>query len=99
MFPNRAFDILAIDVARIWGKMVSDLPWVTGLADVYAGVLKNMSFNMGAHGVELFHHMLADIQTGNYLKAAADMQASTWYTQVGQRAERLVQQMKTGVWQ
>src|SRR5271166_5505449 len=44
-------------------------------------------------------HMLMDVQAGNYAQAASDMKTSLWYTQVGQRAERLTQQMMTGVWQ
>ena len=99
MFPVRAFEILNDDVSRIRGKLVGDLPWVANLPDVYEGILLNMSFNMGAHGTELFHHMLADIQSGNYAQAAVDMKNSAWYTQVGQRAERLALQMTTGVWQ
>ena len=96
---QRAKEILADDVARIWGKLQSDLPWVTTLSDVYAGVLTNMSFNLGAKGLEAFHHMLADVQAGNYVQAAAEMQKSAWYVQVGERAQRLVKQMLTGVWQ
>jgi len=98
MYPNRAFEILKEDVSRVRTKLIADLPWVASLPDVYEGVLLNMSFNMGTHGTELFHHMLADVQSGNYSQAAADMESSAWYSQVGQRAERLVQQMNTGVW-
>ena len=62
------------------------------------GVFQNMSFNMGVGGVMEFHHDLADTQAGNYAASGADMQASAWYTQVGARAQRLVQQMITGIW-
>jgi lysozyme len=99
MTVERAKEILANDVARIWTKFQTDLPWVRSLPDVYAGVLTNMSFNMGAKGLEAFHHMLADIQVGNYAKAASDGAQSAWYHEVGARAKRLMDQLRTGVWQ
>ena len=99
MTLDRAKEILNQDLARITNKLVADLPWVASLPDVYAGVLKNMAFNMGAKGEEAFHHMLADVQAGDYVHAAAEMQNSAWYTQVGARAQRLVKQMLTGEWQ
>ena len=95
----RVDQILKDDVARIWGKLQSDLPWVKSLPDVIAGVLTNMSFNMGAKGLEAFHHMLADIQAGNYEQAAVAGEQSAWYTEVGDRAKRLIQQLRTQVWQ
>jgi hypothetical protein len=43
--------------------------------------------------------MNADIQAGNYTQAAADGKQSLWYTQVGNRAARLMTQLETQVWQ
>jgi lysozyme len=57
-----------------------------------------MAFNMGVPGLLEFHHDIADTQAGNYVKSAADMKDSKWYTEVGDRAVRLVEQMLTGVW-
>jgi lysozyme len=98
MTVERAKEILTEDVARIWVKLQNDLPWVKGLSDVYVAVLTNMSFNMGAKGLEAFHHMLGDVQSGNYTQAAVDGSQSAWYTEVGERAERLMEQLKTGQW-
>ncbi len=94
-----AEQVLRDDGARIWAKLYRDLPWLSSIDAVRQGVYQNMSFNMGAGGVEEFHHSLADVQAGNYAQAALDMQASAWYTEVGARAVRLCVQMKTGVWQ
>jgi lysozyme len=90
--------VLAADVARIQLKLFRGLPWIQQKPLVIQGVLFNMAFNMGVAGEETFHHMLADVQAGNYVQAAADMKASLWYTQVGERAQRLTQQMATGQW-
>lgn len=99
MTVSRAKEVLAQDVARITSKLESDLPWVTGLPESIRGVLQNMSFNMGAKGLEAFHHMLADIQAGNYVQAAVEGTNSAWYVQVGDRAKRLMEQLRTQVWQ
>lgn len=96
---QRAKDILVQDVARIWGRLRADLPWASSLPDPIQGVMKNMAFNIGAKGEEAFHHMLADIQAGNYAQAAIDGTNSAWYGQVGDRAKRLMEQLRTGVWQ
>jgi lysozyme len=95
----QAEQILRDDVARIGAKLFSALPWLGNLDVARQGVFLNMAFNMGVGGVEAFHHDLADTKAGDYMKAAADMQQSAWYVQVGARAARLCQQMRTGVWQ
>ncbi len=95
----QALQILGKDVERISTFLQSKLPWIVNLDDARLGVLQNMSFNLGVPGLLSFHHDLADTQAGNFEKAAADMKASAWYTEVGERAERLVQQILTGEWQ
>ena len=94
-----AKQILNEDLARLTPQLFGRLPWLRSLDVVRQGVFRNMDFNMGIGGVLEFHHDLADTQAGNYVQAAADMKASAWYGQVGDRAQRLVEQMITGVWQ
>jgi len=95
---QRAKEILAQDVARITSKLISDLPWIANLPDAIKGVCQNMAFNLGAKGLEAFHHMLTDIQAGNYEQAAVAGEQSAWYQEVGDRAKRLMQQLRTGQW-
>lgn len=91
--------ILIADETRTSSKLYRDLPWLTQLNDARQGVYRNMAFNLGAGGVEEFHHSLDDTKAGLFQRAAYDMQNSKWYTEVGDRAKRLVEQMRTGVWQ
>lgn len=93
-----ATTVLLADVARIQFKLFKDLPWIQTKPLVIQGVLINMSFNLGVGGIEKFPHMLAAVQAQDWQKAADEMKASAWYTQVGDRAKRLEQQMRTGVW-
>jgi lysozyme len=99
MSLERAKEVLADDVARIWAELQGALPWVVTLPDAICGCLKNLAFNMGIGGLLEFRHMLADVHAGEYAAAATEMQHSLWYSEVGDRAKRLVKQMQAGEWQ
>ena len=97
----QADKILYADVTRITARLLVDIPWLATLQknDVPRfGVFQNQAFNMGVGDLLEFHHDLADSKAGNYIQAAIDMQNSAWYIQVGARARRLCQQMRTGQW-
>jgi lysozyme len=49
-------------------------------------------------GLLAFDKTLALVEAGNYDEAATEMLNSRWATQVGARATRLSQQMRTGQW-
>lgn len=74
-------------------------PWWRQMDDLRQDVLANMTFNLGIAGVSKFHDTLAAMQAGDYEKAAACMLDSMWAEQVGARADRLAEQMKTGIHQ
>jgi lysozyme len=74
------------------------LPWVFGLDVVRRGAIQNMTFNMGIHTMLTFTTFLGLVKAGNYDAAAEDELHTKWARQVGARAYRLSQQMKTGVW-
>jgi lysozyme len=56
--------------------------------------LVNMCFNMGASRLIGFGRMHRAIVARDWKQAAQEMRASIWATQVGQRAERLAQEME-----
>ena len=91
------------DIAQATQDLAAKLPWTSGLDAVRKGALINMAFNMGIgdgnHGLTAFHHFLADMQSGQWEAAATAAAQSAWYTQVGARARRLCEQIRTGVWQ
>lgn len=74
------------------------LPWVSSLDDARYGVLLNMAFNLGVHGLRGFRRMLAAVRGGRYDDAAAEMLNSVWARQVKGRARELAQQMRDGEW-
>lgn len=91
--------LLKNDIDSVQEAIESKLPWVKQLDEAREGVLINMGFNMGVDTLLDFVNTLEFIRIGNYDAAAEHMLASKWATQVGKRAKRLAEQMKTGVWQ
>lgn len=95
---TEAETMLANDIAEHTAELEQHLPWVVQLDGPRKGVLVNMCFNMGISRLLGFINTLAYIKAGEYAKAADGMLHSKWATQVGPRATRLSEQMRTGVW-
>ena len=70
-------------------------PW-RGLSDTRQRVLINMAFNMGQSRLAGFRKMWGAIRAQNYAEAAVQMLDSKWAGQVGPRAPRLADMMRTG---
>jgi lysozyme len=84
------------DIGRAFDDLRRSLPWFGGLDDVRQRVLLDMCFNMGITRLMGFQRMLQAVQARRYDEAAAQMLDSRWATQVGQRATRLAQMMRSG---
>lgn len=87
---------------RVWKRylaLITALPWVKFIDEARQGVLLNMAYNMGVTDLITFTTFISLVQSGQYDKAADDMKQTAWYREVGDRAVRLEQQMRTGVWQ
>jgi lysozyme len=88
--------LLANDLKRFEAGLDAKLPWWRTLSDERQDVLLNMAFNMGVDGLLTFKNTLAMVKAGDYAGAAKNMLNSKWATQVGGRASRLADQMRTG---
>lgn len=93
---DEAMYLLANDIRRVYGQVTDALPWFVKLNDARQNVLLNMAFNLGVKGLLGFKQTLAFIQDGSYDSAASAMLQSKWARQVGNRAVRLAQIMRTG---
>ena len=90
--------LLDHDITEAAAEVTAAFPWsVTGLDDVRREVLINMSFNMGIGSVQQFTKALAALEAQNWIAAAHEMLQSKWAKQVGPRAQRLADQITTGV--
>ena len=76
----------------------SALPWYDRLDVVRQGVLLNMAYQLGVAGLLAFSETLARVRDGRYTEAGIAMLQSDWAKQTPQRAVRLSEQMKTGLW-
>lgn len=90
--------LLSDDIAEVTQQLADHLPWTTELDEPRRGVLLNMAFNLGTIGLLGFHNTLTLISEGHYDEAATAMLESRWASQVGARATRLAEQMRTGQW-
>lgn len=87
--------LLQNDIARTVAWLDRNIAWWRGLDPIRQRVVLNMAFNLGGN-LLTFVNTLAAMQRGDYGAAADGMLASKWATQVGARAQRLSQMMRTG---
>lgn len=93
---------LISDIEEHNAQLVAALPWVARLDPARQRVLQNMAFNLGVgkpggtKGLLGFKNTLGMIERGEYAAAADAMLKSLWAKQVGQRAVRLSNTMRTG---
>lgn len=91
--------LLDNDIREVMEALDHNLPWWKGLDGPRAMVMVNMCFNLGMDGLLGFKNTLKNIKAGNYEAAAEGMLDSKWATQVGARAHRLANIMRTGIFQ
>lgn len=86
------------DFERIDNQIKARLPYFQAIDPVRQSVILNMGFNLGFNRLEGFQNMLTAFAKGDWETAAIEMLNSTWRKQVGDRALRLAQQTRTGIW-
>lgn len=89
--------LLHNDLARVERELREALPWVTRLDAARYAVLVDMGYNLGVPGLLQFRRTLAEVEAGNYARAAGLMLQSRWAAQVKTRARRLASLMATGL--
>lgn len=92
----QASRILFDDINDTLSALDSRLSWWRDLDDVRQMVVANMAFNLGISGLLGFPLMLTALKAKDYETAAREMCNSTWAHQVGARALRLSNEMRTG---
>ena len=70
--------------------------WYSKLKWERKRVLIDMRINLGLRGLLSFKKMIAKIESEEWEEAAYEMLDSQWAAQVGMRAERLAEMMRTG---
>lgn len=89
--------LLDEDLTRVVLELHAALPWVPDLDEPRRRVLYNMGFNIGTRGLLGFKRTLHAVEHRQFPQAATFMLQSRWAEQVGARAHRLAETMRTGV--
>lgn len=89
--------MLTEDIQRAHRDCLIAFRWFESLSPPRQRVLLNMCFNLGITRLNGFRKMLAALADRNYEQAAVEMLDSKWATQVGSRALRLAEQMRSGL--
>jgi len=96
--PKQISDaLLQYDLDRIRAFVRTHFPWSLNLDEVRLAAFTNMAFNLQGH-LDGFVHFLAKMQAGDFEGAAEEGLKSRWAEQVGDRADRLMKQIRTGEW-
>lgn len=95
---KQAEDLLLRDIRVKALELDTKISWWRTLNEPRQAVILNMAFNMGVASLMNFKNMLAALRQGDYETAAHEMIDSSWFGQVGSRAEELVMQMRKGEW-
>lgn len=91
-----ALYLLDNDIDRVVDALAEKWPAFLHLMPARQVVLVSMAFNLGIDGLAGFKNTLTHIWRGEYESAALGMLDSLWAKQVGVRAVRLAEMMRTG---
>lgn len=94
--PAEALFLLSNDIDTAERELDDHFGWWRSLDAVRASVLLEMMFNLGAPKLGEFVNTLAAVKEQRWTDAAHGMLDSLWAHQVGDRAVRLAEMMRTG---
>jgi len=77
-------------------RQARTLPWYGGLCDARKLAVLNLIFNLGFKKFLTFKITIGHLAAGRWDNAAAALEKSLWYKQVGDRAKRVVRLIKEG---
>jgi len=90
--------LLANDIAKVEAQLKERLPWSSGLDEVRRCALVNMAFQLGIDGLCAFKTALDYLRNGKHDEASAAFLQSRWAMQTPERAKRVAEQIRIGVW-
>ncbi len=91
---DEAMLLLNNDISICEDELDIYYPWWRSMPDSAQRGLVNMMFNMGRPTLSKFSGMLACLESGDYIGAAANALDSRWASQVGDRSKRVAELFK-----
>ena len=99
VMSDRAIDVLLTDdVAAVARDLDKVFPWWRDEDEVRQAAMVDLCFNLGITRFSKFHNTLNAWHAHVYEAAALGLENSKWYHQVGNRAKRIVDMVRTGAW-
>ncbi len=83
------------DIMKCDNQLKHRYQWYDSKPEIVKLVLLDMCFNLGISGLSKFVNTMRYIQESDYIKASENMLLSKWAKQVGKRAIRLSEMIKT----
>ena len=93
---DAAFFLLRRDIKRVLNECKTQISFWFALDDERQYALLDMAFNMGIKKLLQFKKMLTALGVGNYIEAAQECLNSKYAKEVGLRAQRIANVLKTG---
>jgi lysozyme len=72
--------------------------WFQSQDPVRQCALVNMAFNLGVAGLLHFPKFLMDMGNKDYASAVSELIGTPWQQETGERADRIIALIQTGVW-
>lgn len=94
---NQVAEIILYDDILAVENFLKNQNWYLICDRTRKDVLANMTFNLGTGGISGFHEMISALLAKDWPKAADEMLASKWASEVGDRATKLASIMRDGV--
>lgn len=95
---DEAFYLCRNDLKKVKKDLDKHLPWWRELNDDRQFVMIDLCFNLGINKLLKFQKTLDSIATGWYIRAGDQLMQSLYAKQVGKRAERNANCLRTGVY-
>jgi lysozyme len=91
-----AYTLLEHDIELCLVDLAATFPWFGALDPMRKRVWIDLCFNMGITRLKGFTSTIAAMARSDYQSAAAHLQDSKWFTQVGKRGPWICQALRTG---
>jgi len=89
--------LLHCDIGRTVSVILAKYPWMSDMDQVRFDAIVNMAYQLGVSKLGKFKHMLLALECANYEAAADEALDSRWAEQTPERANRVAEQIRTGV--
>jgi len=87
---KEAEDLLRQRVVAVVDEVHMNYPFIKSAPLPIKLSFYNMAYNLGITRLSKFKKMIAALEATDYLTASEEAKDSQWYSQVGERAERIV---------